>query len=362
MSRTIDVADVTTKVISSGRSDSGVLRERSASVILSERSASVIPSGRSASVILRERSDRRISLPGYELTGPRDAPLIVVLGGISATRHATATLTDPTTGWWQDIVGNGRAIDTATYRVLSVDYLDGGVTRDGRPQRTITTHDQAAALASVLDDVGVARAHAVVGASYGGMVALAFAEHFPSRLDRLVVISAAHEAHPMSTALRGIQRRIVELGIDTGRAHESLALARSLAMTTYRSSQEFADRFESEPLFCDGGDATFPVDEYLRHHGEQFAARWRPERFLALSLSCDLHRVDPRRLRTPTVIVAAEGDRVVRREQLEELANQLDVPHRFIDLPTKHGHDAFLTEPERLGSILCTAISTTIVS
>jgi homoserine O-acetyltransferase/O-succinyltransferase len=360
-------------VIPRERSDDVILRERSDGVILRERSDGVTLRERSEGVILRERSDRRIDLPAerslaalrtttYELTGPHNAPLVVVLGGISATRHATSNTIDATPGWWEVVAGRGRAIDTSRFRVLSLDYLDGGVTRDGRPQRTVSTHDQADALAGVLDALEIPRAHAIVGASYGGMVALAFAERFPSRLDRLVVISAAHEAHPMSTALRGIQRRVVELGIETGRVRESLAIARGLAMTTYRSSREFADRFESTPLSTSDGIATFPVDEYLRHHGEEFAVRWSPERFLALSLSCDLHRVDPRRIRTPTVIVAAEGDRVVRREQLDDLAAQLVVPHRFIDLPTRHGHDAFLTEPERLGSILTTAISTTIVS
>jgi homoserine O-acetyltransferase len=293
------------------------------------------------------------AVPSYELVGPADAPVIVALGGISATRHTIL--------WWSDIVGDGKAIDTQRYRVLGIDFLDGGRRSDGRPRRTITTHDQADAIVDVLDHLHIGRVHCFVGASYGGMVALAFAERYPERVERLVVVSAPHEPHPMSTALRALQRRIVKLGLETGRTRSALAIARGLAMTTYRSREEFGERFESTPVALHDNDATFPVESYLEHHGERFADRWSAERFLALSLSGDLHRIDPRRVVTPTVIVAADGDAIVPGEQLEELAATLAAPTRLLHLPSKHGHDAFLTEADALGRILEIAIATTIV-
>jgi homoserine O-acetyltransferase len=305
----------------------------------------------------RVRRDRA-RVTRYELAGAAGAPVVVVLGGISATRHVATSDDDPSSGWWDEIVGRGRGIDTMQYRVLGVDFLDGGWRSDGRPCRIVTTHDQAANVAHVLDEIGVDRIHSFVGASYGGMVALAFAEQFPERVDRLVAISAPHEPHPMSTALRALQRRIVELGLDTGRAAEALAIARGLAITTYRSAREFGERFDTAPVERSANDARFPVESYLRHQGEQFASRWRAERFLALSLSGDLHRVDPAAIRTPTTIVAAEGDAIVPREQLETLAARLAGPSQLIDLPTTRGHDAFLTEPAAVAGILRTALST----
>ncbi|MEP6494301.1 MAG: homoserine O-succinyltransferase [bacterium] len=299
---------------------------------------------------------------GYEITGPPSAPVIVALGGISATRHVAAGDHDSTPGWWDSTVGPGRAIDTATYRVLGVDFLDGGRRGDGRPRHIVTTHDQATAIGRVLDTLGVSRVHAFVGASYGGMVALAFAQRYPERVERLIAISAPHEAHPMSTALRSLQRRIVQLGLDAKRGGDALAIARGLAMTTYRTAREFAGRFKSAADAVTENDATFPVEAYLEHHGEQFAARWSAERFLALSLSGDLHRVEPESIRTPTVIVAAEGDVIVPAEQLESLAARLGGPNRLVHLPTAHGHDAFLTEPRKLGRILRTILSSENVS
>lgn len=292
------------------------------------------------------------TLPRYELAGPEGAPVVVALGGISATAHVVATPSDPTLGWWHPVVGDGGAIDTTRHRVLGVEFLDGGRGADGHPLRTIETHDQADAIVSLLDRLGIERAHAVVGASYGGMVALALGERYPARVGRLVVISAAHEPHPMSTAIRAIQRQIVTLALDAGRAADGLALARALAMTTYRSEREFGERFDGPPV-----DGRFPVEAYLAHCGARFAASYPVERFLALSLSGDLHRVDPRAIRAPTTLVAAQGDRLVPEEQMRQLARRIAAPCRLFRVRTRFGHDAFLTEPRKIGRILASTLA-----
>ena len=294
------------------------------------------------------------TLPAYELSGPPSAPVVVALGGISAGRHVAS--------WWDGISGTGRALDTRHLRVLGIEFLDGGRGDDGRPQRIVSTHDQADALALVLDELGIEYVHAVVGASYGGMVALAFAERYPTRLQRLVVLGAAHEADANATALRLIQRRTVELGLDTGRAREALVLARALAMTTYRGERELSDRFALETSGApevSAQDAVFPIEQYLRHAGERFASTFAPERFLALSLSADLHRVNPERIYTPTTIVAFEGDRVVPRRQTLTLAARLGTPLteiEHIDIGTPFGHDGFLLEAEAVNLVLSRAI------
>src|SRR5689334_53513 len=197
-------------------------------------------------------SEARVSgsstLPRYTLVGRTDAPIVVALGGISATRHVVFGDAPGKSGWWANIAGEGKAIDIREYRVLGLDFMDGGRDASGRPRRAVTTHDQARFIAHVLNTMGIDKVHAVVGSSYGGMVALAFAERFPSMLERLVAISAPHESHPMSTALRTLQRRTVELGLDTGRVSEALSIARGIAMTTYRTAGEFGDRFSPIPI------------------------------------------------------------------------------------------------------------------
>jgi homoserine O-acetyltransferase/O-succinyltransferase len=291
----------------------------------------------------------------FELIGKEGAPVVLALGGISASRHVTSHA-GSAAGWWEQTAGPGRPIDTCSRRILGVEFLDGGRAPDGRPAAIVTTHDQAASIVALLDDLGIERLDAVVGASYGGMVALALAERWPERVERLVTISAAHEPHAMSTALRAAQRQIVELGLATGRAAEAMAIARGIAMTTYRTAGEFAERFTAEPI-RNGRSVEFEVERYLRRAGEKFAERMRPERFLALSLSADLHHVVPERITVPTTVIAAQGDTLVPPSHMRALAKRLPRLSGHHTIRTRFGHDAFLTEPARLGRLLTSALA-----
>lgn len=292
----------------------------------------------------------------YEISGPEGAPVVLALGGISATRHVVRTADDDTPGWWEGIVGRERPIDTTRFRVLCVDFRDGGRARDGRPAEVITTRDQAAHIIDVLDELEIPRLEVAIGASYGGMVVLALAEHWPARVGRLVVISAAHEPHPMSIGLRAIQRRIVEFGLETGRSDDGMALGRAVAMTTYRTAREFSERFGVTPEDTERGPV-FEVERYLIGAGEKFATRMVPERFLALSLSVDLHHVVPESVTVPTTVIAARGDTLAPLAQMRAMSKRLPNLEAFHVLQTRFGHDAFLTEQRKLGRLLTATLA-----
>src|SRR5690606_9597688 len=125
-------------------------------------------------------------------------------------------------------------------------------------------------------------------------------------------------AHPLSTALRDLQRGIVRLAADARQARGRLDLARRLAMTTYRSEREFAERCRAEPGF-EQGRYRFAEEGWLAAAGARCAGRFDPARFLALSESIDLHRVDPAAVRVPTTLVGVATDRVVPLADLCEL-------------------------------------------
>jgi homoserine O-acetyltransferase len=281
-----------------------------------------------------------------EIVGPRGAPVIAVLGGISASKHVTSSPTDPSPGWWEDVVGPGRAIDTLRFRVLGIDYVTSGKTT-----APVTTADQAEALASALDRVGVSKLHAVVGASYGGMVALAFGLAFPELTRRLIVISAAHESDPIATALRHLQRRVVALGSSVGRERDGLAIARGIAMTSYLTPRYFEERLAG----TDRDDSTLVEDrigEYLKTRGEQFADQWTSDRYNALSLSLDLHKIRPEDVTVPSTVIAITSDRLVPVSQSRELANRLGGPSQLIELDSSYGHDAFLGDFSRVAPFI----------
>ena len=288
----------------------------------------------------------------YEAQGPVTAPATLVLGGISAGRHLAPTALDPTPGWWPGVVGQGAALDPACRLLIGIDFL-GGNSEDGL-LRPVTTHDQARAIAAVLDELGIAAA-SFVGSSYGGMVALAFAEIFPERVARLTILCAAHRTHPMATGIRSVQRAAASLGVSTGQPGRGLALARALAMTTYRSPQEFEERFSPDPLYPGQPGRTparFPVEEYLEARGADFVRRFDVERFLALSESIDLHRTRPDSLLPHTLLVSFDTDALVPPWLVNELATRSGRCPEHLTMPSLFGHDAFLKEVGEVTALL----------
>jgi len=282
----------------------------------------------------------------YEMVGPVGAPVVAVLGGISGHRHVAAHGHDPSAGWWENQGGPDRPLDPRRIRRLSIDWIHG-------PGMAVTPADQSTALVAVLDALGVHRLDAVVGASYGGMVALAMAARHPGRLGSALVIGAAHESHPMAQALRSVQRRIVEMGLRTGEPYDAMVLARSLAMTTYRSDVDYRRRFRG-PLTFEDGKARFPVEDYLEHNGRKFADRVSPEAFLCLCQSLDIHSVEPRDVAVPLTLVSIDTDSIAPPWQVEELRRGLRVESELIHVHSPNGHDAFLTEADTFGDILST--------
>ncbi|TLY55319.1 MAG: alpha/beta fold hydrolase [Gammaproteobacteria bacterium] len=161
-------------------------------------------------------------------------------------------------------------------------------------------------------------------------------------------------SHPLATAWRSIQRRIVSLAAACGQAQEGLKVARALAMTTYRSAAELAARFGGTAS-RDGQRFVFPVEEYLFARGCDYATRHRAESFLTLSESIDLHRVDASRVFVPTTVVAVREDQLVPLEDLRALAARL--PHgRLHEISSIYGHDAFLKESYQLRGIFRAAL------
>ena len=265
-------------------------------------------------------------------------PLVVVAGGISSDRFATR--------WWPWAVKAGGPIDLDRVRVLAFDLLPG---REN-PGVTITTTDQARLLALLLDALGEPRIDAWIGASYGGCIGLAFAAAFPERLGELAVISAAHRAHPAATAVRGVQRRLLAFARDCGREAEGLALARQLAMTTYRTAEEFALRFG--PTAPAEAGQPYPVCDYLIARGAAYAGATSADRWISLSDSLDRHRVDPRGVRCPITVIGVSSDTLVPIEDSRELARLAPNLRRLVEVRSVFGHDAFLKEREQIGRLL----------
>ena len=304
----------------------------------------------------------------WRLAGPAGAPVVAAIGGISASRRVWLP-DEPRGGWWHEVVGPGLALDTQRFRILSFDYLgasaDSTGPRDGAAFPTVSAYDQAELLLRLINHLGISSLRAIAGASYGGMVALAFGERYPDRVARLIVISAADRAHPMASAWRVVQRRIVKFAIESGQPAQGLELARALAMATYRSPEEFAARFSGSARRAErradnntNEEERFvlPVEEYLFARGAEYAKSYRPDSFVCLSESIDLHRVDASRIFAPVTAIAVREDQLVPLADMRAMVARL--PNAELhEISSVYGHDAFLKENRRLAPIFANVLN-----
>jgi homoserine O-acetyltransferase len=244
--------------------------------------------------------------------------------------------------------------------VLGIDYLGGRGSSStpavGGKFPPISSYDQAAALLKILEHLQVGSVHAIVGASYGGMVSLCFAERYPAQVRHIIVLSAADKAQVLSTAWRSVQRQIVREAIARGDGGAGLKLARALAMATYRSAVEFSLRFGGTPVRT-GDRFRFPIEDYLFARGDDYVQKYRAESFLALSESIDLHQMDATQVQTPATLIAVREDQLVPFNDMQALSARLNGPRQLIEINSIFGHDAFLKEGAALTPIIKHALA-----
>ncbi len=277
----------------------------------------------------------------WQVWGVGDAPVAIVLGGISAGRDIGT--------WWDGQCAIGRSLDPRKLRLVSVDWL-GGADASSGPRGdatfpTIDSVDQAHALLALLNHLGVARVEVVVGASYGACVAQHLGVLLGTRLGRLVLIGAAHRASPWALALRHLQRAgIVAAGDDVDARDDALRRARGLAVLAYRTPAELEARF--------GNAAPAQgVLGWLDAHGERFARRFDAEAFLRLSASLDAHACAVERIAASTTVVTFAEDLIVPLALAEDCARRI-AGARLVVLHSCFGHDAFLKEVSAIAAVI----------
>jgi len=266
------------------------------------------------------------------LAGPAGAPAIIALGGVSAGRRLLAD--EQGEGWWPGVAGLDAALDPGQARLLGVDFLAEACS----PYPSV--EDQAAAVLAAADAAGFDRFR-IVGASYGGVVAMAVALAAPERVGALDILCAAARPHPMASAWRSIQRDIIALAQAAGLPETGVDIARRLAMTTYRTPEEFAERFSSLD----------EVERYLGACGARHAARTSPQRALALSRSLDAADLAVEAIRCPTRFLGVTSDRLVPPDDIAATAARISgAACTFIE--SRYGHDGFLKEVEAVNAFL----------
>jgi homoserine O-acetyltransferase len=334
----------------------------------------------------------------YETWGrlaPAKDNVLLLFTGLSPSAHAASSGEDPAPGWWEEMLGPDKSIDTNKFHVICVNSLGScfGSTgpaaidpRSGKPYGpafpTLTLEDVATAAQGLLQALGIARVRVVMGPSMGGMSALAFALQFPQAAESLVSISSATHSEPFSIAVRSLQRELIRSDGAWQGGHyapgegprEGMRLARKLGMMSYRSAQEWAERFGRERADDARGEAfgcEFEVEAYLESRARAFVGAFDPNSYLYLSRAMDLFDVAEhggseamalKRLHlTKALVVGVETDILFPLHQQEALAESLKragVQTEFVRLASKQGHDSFLVDMERFRPVIAEYLAT----
>jgi homoserine O-acetyltransferase/O-succinyltransferase len=323
----------------------------------------------------------------YESWGTLSAAkdnVLLLMTGLSPSAHAASSGADPSTGWWEEMLGPGKAIDTDHFHVICVNSLgscygstgpasiDPGTGKVYGPAfPKLTIEDVAAAAHALLRSLGIPRVKVVVGPSMGGMSALAYALMHPTEVDALVSLSSATHSEPFSIAVRSLQRELIRSDGAWAGGHyaagegprEGMRLARKLGMISYRSAKEWSERFGRERAKDAGIDPfgiEFEIESYLEARAQSFVGAFDPNSYLYLSRAMDLFDVAEhggsvdkafKRLHLKkALVVGVETDILFPLHQQQALADALSragVDARFEALASKQGHDSFLVDMER---------------
>lgn len=334
--------------------------------------------------------DARIA---YETWGTLSAEAdnaILILHALTGDAHVSGPSGpgQPTAGWWSDLVGPGRAVDTGRWFVVCANVLGGCQGSTGpssqRPNGqewgpdfpVLTIRDQVAAQALLADRLGIRRWHAVIGGSMGGMHALEWAVSWPDRVERCAVLAAPAATPADQIALNHVQHEaiVTDPAFRGGRyydspdgPHHGLALARRIALLSYRSAAELEGRFGRaaqstvSPLF---GSGRFSVESYLDFHGNKFTRRFDANSYLCLMRAMNSHDVGRgrggiatalERITARTLVVGITTDRLSPVDAQREISAHVRTsvtgsePHVVDSI---HGHDAFLIETHDIGPLI----------
>jgi len=334
--------------------------------------------------------EAHIAYESWGTLNPQRDNAILVFTGLSPSAHAASSPQDTTPGWWEFMIGPGKPLDTDRFHIICINSLGScfGSTgpssvdpRSGEAYRLnfpeLAVEDIAAAGRAVIKALQIPRLKAVVGASLGGMTALAYAVHYPEETDNLVSLCSAAKATPFAISVRSLQREIIRndpAWMDGNYPRdrepvEGMRLARKLGLISYRSAEEWDERFGrdvvSEAARGDNFGPEFQIESYLEANAQKFVGTFDANSYLYLSRAMDWFDLEDHNERLialasngagkKALVVGVETDVLFPLHQQKSVAallteSGLDVT--FHALPSLQGHDAFLVDRERFVPVM----------
>jgi homoserine O-acetyltransferase/O-succinyltransferase len=318
----------------------------------------------------------RVAYETYGELAPAGDNAVLICHALTGSAHAAwySHPEEKAPGFWDPLIGPGRAFDTDRYFVVCTNVLGGCYGTTGptsiepgtdRPYRMrfprVSIRDMVRVQKRACDALGIKELVTVAGGSMGGMQVLEWALMYPRMARSIMPIATAGRHSPWCIALHDAQRQAIFLDPDfrggdyDRQPAKGLALARALAMISYRSDVEYAARFgrdrvrEGAPL---DPDNAFQVESYLRYQGKKLVERFDAATYIHLTWAMDQHDISRERaafeevlgaIQVPALCAGITSDVLYPAHEQRELA-RLMPRSRYVEIDSIHGHDAFLIE------------------
>lgn len=326
-----------------------------------------------------------------ELNKARDN-VILIEHALTASSHAAGKNSpeDKNPGWWDVMIGPGKAVDTDKYFVICSNILGScyGTTgpssvnpETGKPYGAsfpiVSIRDIVRVQYQLLKHLGIDNIRGIVGGSMGGMQAIEWALEYPDMVDSLLLIATAAKSSPQSIAIHkvGIQAIMDDPNWNSGNYYGSdipekgLSIARMLGHITYLSDGWLWEKFgrkQDDPVEIKANlNSKFEIEKYLEYQGAKFVQRFDANSYIYIMRTLDLYDAGEgypnliesfKRIKTKKVLVVSySSDWLYPSYQSHELAealeaNNIDVSYNEIDAP--YGHDSFLIDYKKLNPLI----------
>lgn len=322
------------------------------------------------------------------------APVVLIFTGISPDAHVASSETDASSGWWEYMVGSGKAINTDKFHVICVNTFGscrGSSSpcsineKTGKPYAAdfpeITLWDGVNITALALEQIGINKIFTVIGPSMGGMSALAWLITQPGKTRHMINISAAVESGPFAIALRSLQRQAIisDPDFDEGNYNvdamplSGMIMARKMGLISYRSAYEWRNRFGRSRDNVDESNQEFVIESYLDMNAEKFATEFDPLSYIRLSQAMDWFSINEREEDAETLlqasglqsalIIGVDSDILFpeyQQREMSEILHKVKVDVQYECIASHYGHDAFLLDEDNFSPLVHDYLSSII--
>lgn len=329
-----------------------------------------------------------ITYETYGILNEDKSNVVVVCHALTGSHHAAGLYEgENKPGWWDGLIGSGKAIDTDKYFVICSNVIGSCFGSTGpmsmqhphhEPYRykfpVVSIKDMVKAQRILFDKLDIHRVHAIVGGSMGGMQALQFAIHYPNFANKIIAMAATHATQPWAIAFNKVAQESILNDPDFKQGYydpelikeqglSGMAVGRMAGHISFLSHESMREKFGRDYKLTDGLYelfGKFQVESYLEYNGYNFTKWFDPLAYLYITKAINIYDLSRgfdslsealKRVTAELHLLSFKNDQLFKNFEMLEIAEELDKieykNYNYFDVASDYGHDAFLVELDK---------------